>query len=733
MQGSEQDFRRFFRGPVRVSVIASGLLLVVACSTPQIGRDWPFQDTSEAHERAPTTMRQEVVGDDYHGTWVRDPYRWLEDQDGERTREWTAAQNRLTESFLARVVTRGALRDRLKELWNFAWMGAPRRAGEYWYHTYNDGLKNQSVLLRSKSPAGDDAEVVLDPNTLSNEGTTAIGSMSYSKDGRHLAYSFSKSGSDWQEFKVVDLSTGATLDDHLRWTKFTSATWLPDHKSFLYSRYPAPEEGRAYEAKNRTASYCLHRLGTDQQKDVVVFRDEANPGHRASAQVSDDGQFLVFTISVGTDARNLVSVLDVADLGKRQPTPLFGDLKASYRYVGSTGRVCYFLTDDGAERRRLIAVDVSNPVNAEPKTVVAESEDTLESVRLVGDRFVLTYMKDVHNVVRTCGLEGGAPKTVALPGLGSVSGFTGGRKDTMSFFSFQSFTQPSSVYRLDPKTGATALLHRPELAYDPEQFETRQVAFQSKDGTRVPMFVVHKKDLALTGDHPTYLYGYGGFNISLKPRFSPQNIAWLELGGVFAQPTLRGGGEFGRAWHEAGMLDRKQNVFDDFIAAAEFLLRNDYTRRDRLAIGGRSNGGLLVGATMTQRPDLFGAAIPEVGVLDMLRYHEFTIGAAWIPEYGSSADPDMFPQLLRYSPLHNIEPGTAYPPTLVMTGDHDDRVLPGHSYKFAATLQRAYDGPNPILIRVDSNAGHGAGKPTHKRIDEAADRWAFLLATLGGN
>ncbi len=724
----------------------------------------------------PETERQEAVGDDYHGTWIPDPYRWLEDQDGAKTAAWTTLQNGATEAYLDAVSARERLRQRLTELWNYPRVSAPGKAGESWYFSKNDGLQAQSVIYKANSPTGT-GSVFLDPNTFSKDGTVSLAGMSFSKDGHYAAYAISRSGSDWREWRVVDTQTGELLPDHIRWTKFTTATWLPDGSGFLYSRFKEPEEGKAYESANRLATYCLHKLRTQQKDDVVVYSDPDHPERRAGAQLSDDGKFFVFTISSGTDARNRVSVLDVDRIGQK-PKPVFTELTASYRFLGNDGRVAYFLTDDGAPRRRIITVNVDNPqkdvikseedgsaettqqpikevakdskeledqqqaekdkkagktkpVVKDWKTLIAQTTDTLESARIVGERFILTYLRNAHNVVVTSKLDGTNVSPLSLPGLGSASGFNGKRTDELSFFSFQTFTTPPSIYLLNPKTGDVSLHHQPKLAYTPDDFVTRQVAFQSADGTRVPMFLVHKKGIPLNGDNPTYLYGYGGFNISLKPRFRANLIAWLELGGVYAQPTLRGGGEFGRDWHEAGMLEKKQNVFDDFISAARYLVRNDYTRRERLAIGGGSNGGLLVGATLTQAPNMFGAAIPEVGVLDMLRYHKFTIGHAWIPEYGSSDDRKQFAVLRGYSPLHNVQAGTPYPPTMIMTGDHDDRVLPGHSYKFAATLQRAQSGGAPILLRVARNSGHGSGKPVAMRIAEAADRWAFLVGALG--
>ena len=723
-------------------------LLPGSCTTPPLPEVVP-----------PETRVVRGVGDIFLENYVPDPYRWLEDQDGADTQQWTAAQNAVTETYLGSIPSRETLRARLTELWNYERFGTPERAGDMWFFSYNDGLQNQAVIYKSTTPEGP-GQVFLDPNTLSDDGTVALSGMSFSRDGSHLAYSVSDSGSDWREWRVFDTATGEHLPDVVRWSKFSTATWLPDGSGFLYSRYAEPEAGEAFEATNTAQVYTLHTLGTSQEDDVAVFADPDHPERSTSATVSDDGEFLVLTTTSGTDTRNLISILDLDDLDQ-EPVPVITEFEASYQFLGNDGRHCYFFTDQSAPRGRVIRIDLDHPeqfveVEVPPvegetvideetedteeidllepvenwQTMVPEAIETLESARIVGGRLVMLYLRDAHHVLLHSALDGSDSRIVELPGLGSVAGLTGKREDRESFFQFQSFTSPPSVFALDLETDELWLIHEPTVAFDRDQFETKQVAFQSKDGTRVPMFIVHKKGVDLYGDNPTYLYGYGGFNISLKPDFKPERIAWLEMGGIYAQVTLRGGGEYGREWHEGGMLHNKQNVFDDFVAAASYLTRNEFTRKEKLAIGGRSNGGLLVGAALTQNPELFGAAIPEVGVLDMLRYHKFTIGHAWIPEYGNAENPTLFETLRAYSPLHNIENGTDYPATLVMTGDHDDRVLPGHSYKFAATLQRAQVGSAPILLRIETDAGHGGGKPTTKRIAEAADRWAFLVREL---
>ncbi|MCB9889189.1 MAG: S9 family peptidase [Planctomycetes bacterium] len=667
------------------------------------------------------------AGSTYHGTFVPDPYRALEATESARTRVFLNAQQRATEAFLARSPHRDAIRRRLAELWRRRTMTPPLRAGNQWIHMLEDGTRNQAQVVRSDRPCGDGA-LLLDPTTFAADGSAAVTSLSCSRDGALLALAVARKGSDWREIRVVEVASGTLRDDVVRFVKFSSPEWLADGSGFFYLRYPEPAEGKALHAVNQAPRYCLHRLGTQQQDDVTVWADPDHPERAADGRVSDDGKQLVLEVSSGTDSRNRVALVDLVEGKPSAPRPLVDELRASYVFLGNDGPTLYFLTGDGAPRGRVVALDSSKPGPA--ITRVPESTDTLAAARLVADRLVLVYLHDAYHVVKTCMLDGSAVRTVALPEVGSVGALTGARVDTRAFFTFQSFLRAPEVLGLDPRTGTLEVVHRPAVAFTPARFATQQVFLQSGDGTRLPMFLVHDRGLQLDGANPTYLYGYGGFDIAQTPSFRPELIAWLEFGGMYAQPSLRGGSEYGDAWHRAGMRERKQNVFDDFFAAAHYLLRNGYTRPARLAIGGRSNGGLLVGAAMTQKPTLFGAAVPEVGVLDMLRYQEFTIGHAWIPEYGSSADPKMFPVLRAYSPLHNIQPGTHYPATLVMTGDHDDRVLPAHSYKFAAALRHAQGGPAPILLRVERNAGHGTGKPLALRIAEAADRWTFLRRVL---
>ncbi len=680
----------------------------------------------------PAARRSDVV-DDYHGTQVPDPYRWLEDPDAPETRAWIEAENRLTESWLSEIPQRGPIRKRLTELWNYPKYGTPfHKAGPYFFFK-NDGLQNQSVLYKQASLAADPA-VLLDPNLLSADGTIALSTLAVSEDGRLLAYGTQASGSDWEEFRVRDIATGRDRPDRLRWIKFSGASWTHDGAGFFYSRYPEAAD-KALTTVNRFQKLYYHRLGTDQMGDTLVYERADQPDWGFSAVVTDDGRYAVLHVWLGTDRRNRVYYLDLKDARRPRVTGrvvrLLDDFDASYGFIGNDGPVFYFLTDLDAPRKRVIAIDTRQPDRGRWREVIPQGEDVLEGIQIIHDVLVANYMHDAHSRLRLFALDGRPLKDIALPTLGSVSSISGERKDAEMFYAFTSFLYPTTIFRYDFASGTTGVFKAPAIDFDPSGYETKQVFYTSKDGTRVPMFITHKKGIALDGSNPAYLYGYGGFDISLTPNFSVGMLVWLEMGGVYAVPNLRGGGEYGEEWHQAGMHGQKQNVFDDFIAAAEYLVAQKYTSPPKLAIGGGSNGGLLVGAAITQRPELFGAALPAVGVMDMLRFHRFTIGWAWVTEYGSADSAAQFPYLYRYSPLHNIRPGTKYPATLITTADHDDRVVPGHSFKFAATLQAAQAGPQPVLIEIETKAGHGAGKPTSKIIEEQADRWAFLVRTLG--
>ena len=673
--------------------------------------------------------RKDDQSDNYHGATVADPYRWLEDPDTPESRAWIEAENALTFGFLETIPARERIAQRLTTLWNYERYGAPSLQGGRYFYGKNDGLQNQSVLYVAESL---DAEprVLLDPNTLSADGTVALAGTAVSEDAAYMAYGLSAAGSDWTEWHVRHVATGEDAADHLKWVKFSGASWAKDGSGFYYSRYDAPPEGEELQQANYFQKLFFHALGTEQSEDVLVYERPDEKEWGFSGYVSEDGQYLIISVRQGTEPKNRLFYKSLRH-PDAEVVELISEMEARYRFLGSDGTVFWLQTDLDAPKGRVIAVDTEQPGKAHWRELIPEAAETLEGVSLVGEKFIAEYLHDASTQVRVFALDGTFERTVDLPGLGSAGGFGGKRTQTETFYSFTSFTTPTRVYRYDVATGTSTLYRQPKVDFDPDAYETAQIFYESKDGTPVPMFITHRKGLTLDGGNPTYLYGYGGFDISLTPSFSPAQVVWMEMGGILAIPNLRGGGEYGQAWHEAGIKDKKQNVFDDFIAAAEWLIAHQYTSAPKLAIGGGSNGGLLVGACLTQRPDLFGACLPAVGVLDMLRFQKFTIGWAWTSDYGSADNAEDFPYLYAYSPLHNVKPGTSYPATLITTGDHDDRVVPAHSFKFAAALQAAQSGPAPTLIRIETRAGHGAGKPTAKVIEEAADRWAFLVDVLG--
>ncbi|MBW3624664.1 MAG: prolyl oligopeptidase family serine peptidase [Armatimonadetes bacterium] len=667
--------------------------------------------------------------DEYHGTKVPDPYRWLEDLDSEETKAWVEAQNKITFGYLNQIPEREKLKERLTKLWNYERYGVPFKEGGRYFYSKNDGLQNQSVFYWMDRLNGE-PKVLIDPNKLSEDGTVALSGLAISDDGKRMAYGLSASGSDWKEWKVRDVEAGKDLKDHLKWSKFSGASWTPDGKGFYYSRYDEPKDANALAAVNYFQKLYYHELGTPQSEDRLVYHRPDQKEWGFHGHVTEDGEYLIITITQGTDVKNRVYYKNLREKDA-EVVELLDAFDASYGFVGNDGPVFYFQTNLDAPRYRLIAIDTRKPGREHWKELLPQAKETLESVSLVGDRFIAEYLKDAKSQVKVHDMSGKFLREVDLPGIGSAGGFGGKRADRETFYAFTSFTTPTTIYRYDIETGKSELYREPKVDFDPDAFETKQVFYASKDGTKVPMFIVHKKGLKLDGTNPTILYGYGGFNASMTPGFSPGRIAWLERGGVYAVANLRGGGEYGEEWHQAGMKLKKQNVFDDFIAAAEWLIEKKYTSKAKLAISGGSNGGLLVGAAITQRPDLFGAAVPDVGVMDMLRFPKFTIGWAWTSDYGSPEDPEEFRALHAYSPYHNVKPGTKYPPTLVTTADHDDRVWPGHSFKFAAALQAAQAGDAPVLIRIETKAGHGAGKPTAKVIEQIADVYGFLIKTLG--
>jgi prolyl oligopeptidase len=666
--------------------------------------------------------------DEYHGTKVQDSYRWLEDPDSEETKAWVEAQNQVTFAYLNEIPEREKIKQRLTQLWDYEKYGIPFKEGNRYFYYKNDGLQNQSVLYTLKSL---DAEprVLLDPNKLSEDGTVALSGIAISDDGNLMAYGLSTSGSDWQEWKIRDVETAEDLADHLKWIKFSGASWTKDNKGFFYSRYDEPNEKTKLEDVNYFQKLYYHRFGTPQSEDILIYHRPDQKEWGFSAGVTEDGKYLIISVWLGTDPKNLVFYKDLTD-PSAEVVELISEFEASYSFIDNDGSFFWFQTDLDAPRGRVIAIDISNPSPDNWKEIIPQADEVLESVGLLNNQFVADYLKDARTQIKIFNLDGAFVREIALPGIGSAGGFGGKRYDTETFYSFTGFTTPATIYRYDMISGKSTTYRQPKVDFKPDEYETKQIFYTSKDGTQVPMFITHKKGLNMDGSNPTYLYGYGGFNVSLTPSFSVSNVVWMEMGGVYAVPNLRGGGEYGEEWHQAGTKINKQNVFDDFIAAAEWLIANKYTSPAKLAIGGGSNGGLLVGACMTQRPDLFAVAVPAVGVLDMLRFHKFTIGWAWCSDYGSPEKPDEFKALYAYSPLHNLKPGTSYPATMITTADHDDRVVPAHSFKFAAALQEAHAGENPVLIRIDTKAGHGAGKPTAKIIEEIADKWAFLVRSF---
>ncbi len=667
--------------------------------------------------------------DNYHGTKVADPYRWLEDPDSSASRKWIDEENKITFRFLDGIPARAAIKARLRELWDYERYGVPFKKNDRYFFSKNTGLQNQSVVYTTRN-LKDTPRELLDPNTLAQDGTVALGGTAVSDDAQQFAYGLETAGSDWQQWKVRNIASGKDESDVLTWIKFSQASWKKDGSGFFYSRYDEPKGENKLRAQVYNQKLFFHKIGTAQAADKLIYERPDHKDWLFGAEVTDDGHYLVIDASHGTDPKNRIFYEDLTNPDGKV-IELLPDGDAAYSFIGNEGATFWFKTDLHAPLGRIIAIDTAKSQAAEPKEVVPESTDKLEAVNLVGDRFVAEYLKDAHSAVKLFKVDGSPDGEITLPGLGSTAGFTGKRGDRESFYSFTSFTLPTTIYRYDFETRKSQALFAPKVKFEPNDYTTEQAFYSSADGTKVPMFISYKKGLKKDGKSPTYLYGYGGFDISLTPTFNPANLVWMEMGGIYAVANLRGGGEYGEKWHEAGMKHEKQNVFNDFIAAAQYLIDHNYTSTPKLAIGGGSNGGLLIGACLTQRPDLFGAAAPAVGVMDMLRFQKFTIGWAWSSDYGTSDDAADFPYLYAYSPLHHIAEGAKYPATFITTADHDDRVVPAHSFKFAATLQAAQAGAAPILIRIETKAGHGAGKPTTKIIDEIGDRWAFLTKVLG--
>jgi prolyl oligopeptidase len=699
-----------------------GLILILGVTTTA-GGDAPLV--------YPNTKRVDHV-DDYHGVKVPCPYRWLEDdvRESKEVADWVAAENLVTEAYLSRIPQRLEIKRRLTELWNFEKYSAPFKvAKKYYVFSKNDGLQNQSVYYKQDSLTAEPS-VLLNPNEWSKDGTIALTALAFSDDGATLAYGISEAGSDWSVVRLLDVTSGKKLDDELRWVKFSNLAWTHDNKGFFYSRFPEPKAGEKFQALSLNQKLYYHKIGTPQADDPFIYGRPDNPRYTVSGDVTEDGKYLVIDVHDGTTSRkNKIYIKNLSD-PDAVIVPLIDDFESINNVIDNDGSTFFVKTNGNAPKGRVVAIDAKNPERKNWKELVPEADATLQGVNLTGGLFAANYLKDARTQIKIFGLDGQFVREVGLSAIGTAAGFGGKRDEAETFYSFSNFSTPTRIYRYDMKTGQSSLFREPKVKFHPDDYVTSQVFYPSKDGTKIPMFITHKKDVKLTGDNPTLQYGYGGFNISLTPVFSIAKLVWMEMGGVYAQPNIRGGGEYGRAWHQAAVKTKRQVAYDDFIAASEWLIANKYTRSDKLAIQGGSNGGLLVGACMTQRPDLYGATLPAVGVMDMLRFHKFTAGRYWVDDYGSSDDADEFKVLFGYSPYHNLKKGVKYPATLVTTADTDDRVVPSHSFKFIAELQYCQGGPAPVLARIETRAGHGAGRPVSKSIEEAADQWAFLVRNL---
>jgi prolyl oligopeptidase len=683
----------------------------------------------QAQIKYPVTKKESVV-DDYNGVKVQDPYRWLEDDNSEDTKAWVQQQNKVTFDYLSKIPYREKIRKRLEEIWNYPKYGAPFRKGDSYYFTKNDGLQNQAVWYKQKVLAGK-AEVFIDPNKFSDDGTVSLGGINFSGNGKYAAYTLQKSGSDWEEGYVVDVATKKVLGEKLQWLKFTGFSWKGD-EGFYYGRFPAPKDEDALKGKNINQQVFYHKIGTPQSEDRLVYEDTEHPQRFAAVGLTEDERFLILNTSEGTSGGE-IWFWDMRDPSQTKFILLIPGFATEPNIVDDVGDKLLVHTNEGAPNYKIVLVDPRNPAKENWRTIVPEQKEVLENVGTGGGYLFLSYLKDASTKTYQYTYDGKLVREIKLPEIGTAAGFGTEKKYSEFFYTFTSYNYPPTIFKYNINTGQSTLFRKTQVKFKPEDYEVKQVFMASKDGTKVPIFLTYKKGLVLNGGNPTLMYGYGGFNIPTTPNFNPSVVFFLEQGGVYATVCMRGGSEYGEEWHKAGMVDKKQNVFDDFIGAAEWLINNKYTNSGKLAIQGGSNGGLLIGACMTQRPELFKVAIPQVGVMDMLRYHKFTIGYAWAVEYGSSDNPDQFKYLYKYSPLHNLRPGVRYPATLVTTADHDDRVVPAHSFKFAATLQADNVGDNPTLIRIETKAGHGGGMPTSKRIELATDIWSFVMYNLGIN
>jgi prolyl oligopeptidase len=704
------------KGLLFTFIFSTVSMMFNACSSSTQDADYPV---------IPVVYPETAKGDQtdtYFGTEIADPYRWLEVDTAPEVIEWVKKQNEVTFGYLNQIPFRDKIRKRLEEVWNYPKFSAPFKRGDYYFFFKNDGLQNQSVLYYQKG-LNDEPMVFLDPNTLSKDGTTAISGMSFSKDNRLIAFSYAKAGSDWNEIRVMEVETKTELPDVIQWVKFSTAAWKGN--GFYYSRYDEPGKGTEFSNQNKNQKVYYHTMGQPQSQDKLIFTDPAHPLRYFGPQVTEDERFLIINVSEGTRGDEIL-IQDLSQPGSKFQTLIPG-FANNHNVIDNAGDHILVRTDMDAPRYRCVKINPAKPEKENWEEIIPENENLLQYVNTAGGKLLAGYLKDASDRVFQLDRTGKLEREITLPGIGSAAGFSGKSEDAEIFYTFSSFTMPPTIFKYTLASGASDEFRKTEVKFDPTQFETHQVFYPSKDGTKIPMFLIHKKGLEKNGNNPVYLYGYGGFNISLTPSFSPSRLVFLEQGGVVAIANLRGGGEYGEDWHQAGMLEKKQNVFDDFIAAAEYLIAEKVTRPSKLAIAGGSNGGLLVGACMTQRPELFAVALPAVGVLDMLRFHKFTVGWGWVVEYGSSEDSAQFQVLKAYSPLHNLKAGTQYPATMITTADHDDRVVPAHSFKYAAALQAAHTGERPVLIRIDVNAGHGAGKPTSKILDEHADVWSFIL------
>jgi prolyl oligopeptidase len=664
--------------------------------------------------------------DEYHGVKVYDPYRWLEDNKSEETTEWVEAQNKITEDYLSKIPYREAFKQRLTDLWNYERYSAPSKIGEHYIFSKNDGLQEQSVVYIQKGLDGT-PEVFLDPNKLSNDGSVSLAGLSFSNDYKYASYMISRGGSDWREIFVMDVATKELKSDFIKWAKFTGTAWYKD--GFFYSRYNEPKAGEELKQKNEFQKLYYHKLGTDQSADKLVLEDKNNPKRGFGAGVTEDERFLIINLWEGSSSNNGLMYKDL--LNNSEIKPLFVKFDAEYSFIENVGDKFLIITNLNAPNNKLVLVDPTNPSEENWKVIIPESKNVLQNVSFFESKLIVRYLQDVTNHVYAYDINGKLLYEIELPGLGTVGGFGGKKEEKETFFTFTSFTYPPTIYKYDIVNNKSVLFRKSDVKFNMDEYETKQIFYPSKDGTKIPLFIVHKKGIKLDGNNPTLLYAYGGFNISMQPSFSVARIPLLENNVVFAMACLRGGSEYGEEWHKAGMLDKKQNVFDDFIAASEWLINNKYTSSEKLAIQGVSNGGLLVGAVINQRPELYKVAFPQVGVMDMLRFHKFTIGWAWVPEYGSSDSEEQFNYLIKYSPLHNIKKDVVYPATMVTTADHDDRVFPAHSFKYAATLQNLASDVNPKLIRIETKVGHGAGTSTSKAIELATDLYSFMFFNLG--